>query len=559
MFHHWLWLFRRTPLRRALVLSAVMASLLSSALALPAAALLKQATDTLLPHNQYRETLWVGLGVIALRAAAALLAVVSKLQLVSSTVELLARVRLDVQDKILCLPRGEYQRLGPTALQDLMLSQVDRLEHGLSALSGQVIPGLAAGLALGTVLAYLNLRLFGLMLLVWPVTWVANEVARFKATRLTRRFLLQTREVNHHFRWLTESLDLVHTSSAEEFEEQRGRTAVLDVRNASRSIQVTSTSMVQLQQLLLTVISLVLLMAGGYEVSQKLMTPGQLLAYFAVIGMLNTALRDLATGLYTLSLASVSLEMVRTFLARETPGPYGNRGTSGRRLTLESELTFHSVSFSYPDSPALLNCVDWSLQRGQSCALLGINGAGKSTMLALLLGWYRPATGSLSADDVPYAELDLFHLRRQIGVVPQEPVLWPGSLRDNLLYGGHQASDQQLWDTLQSVDLADWVRSLPDGLEAVVGERGCFLSGGQRQRVAIARALVQQPNFLVFDEPSNHLDRRSMATLLRTLEALPQRPAVLLITHDEALAGHAAQQWRVEAGEMRRLETIQSS
>ena len=191
--------------------------------------------------------------------------------------------------------------------------------------------------------------------------------------------------------------------------------------------------------------------------------------------------------------------------------------------------------------------VSFEITPGRVTALVGPNGSGKSTLVNLILGFYRPEIGSLAIGSTPYSDLDISHLRRSMGVVPQQPFLLEGTVAENVAYGRDDASEVDVKRALDLVD-AGFVDQLPDGMDTDIGAEGVFLSGGQRQRIAIARALVHQPPLLVLDEPTNHLDRRSVAAVMQSIAALEPCPAVLLVSHQTDVISDADEVIELDAG-----------
>jgi ABC-type bacteriocin/lantibiotic exporter with double-glycine peptidase domain len=181
-------------------------------------------------------------------------------------------------------------------------------------------------------------------------------------------------------------------------------------------------------------------------------------------------------------------------------------------------------------------------------ALVGPNGSGKSTIVNLILGFYRPDGGSIVADGVPYTELDLRELRRAIGVVTQDALLVPGTIRDNLTYGIPDAPFEAVMEASRLAGVDGFVSRLEKGYDTPVGEDGNLLSGGQRQRLALARALIGKPRVLILDEPMNHLDERDSAEFLRRFTGAPDRPAILLISHREDAVLVTRRVYRLEQG-----------
>jgi ATP-binding cassette subfamily B protein/subfamily B ATP-binding cassette protein MsbA len=176
--------------------------------------------------------------------------------------------------------------------------------------------------------------------------------------------------------------------------------------------------------------------------------------------------------------------------------------------------------------------VSLRIEPGEHAALFGPNGAGKSTVVSLILGLYRPQDGHLAADGVPYGEVDVRGLRRQIGVVLQDPVIFPGTIAGNIAYGRPDATEAEIRAAAELATAAAFIDTLPDGYETQVGDEGGLLSGGQRQRIAIARALIARPALLILDEPTTYLDDRSITRLFHNLLHLEGAPSVLVISHD---------------------------
>jgi len=198
---------------------------------------------------------------------------------------------------------------------------------------------------------------------------------------------------------------------------------------------------------------------------------------------------------------------------------------------LATEIRFERVSFSYPGNREALRDISLSIPAGKRIALVGESGAGKSTLMSLLLGFAAPTHGIIRWDGEDLRAFRPFSLRAQIAWVPQEPVLFSGTIRFNLLFARQNASEQEIWEALRRAHATDFVRALPGHLEHEVGERGARLSGGQRQRLAIARAFLRQPSVLLMDEPTSSLDAASEREVQAGLSELMKRRTSIVIAH----------------------------
>jgi ATP-binding cassette subfamily B protein len=217
-----------------------------------------------------------------------------------------------------------------------------------------------------------------------------------------------------------------------------------------------------------------------------------------------------------------------------------NKGKPPAPSPLRGEIVFDNVSFSYPHGREMaLQDVSLNIAAGETVAFVGESGAGKSTLVNLAIGFRQPTAGCVKLDGRDLRELDLRTYRRQIGVVPQTTLLFNGSLRENVMYGLEKVSDETLWKIMADANLAEFVRSLPKGLDTPLGESGAQLSGGQRQRLAIARALVRNPRLVILDEATSALDTESERLVQEALVHLTQGRTTLIVAHRFSTIRHA--------------------
>jgi ATP-binding cassette subfamily C protein CydD len=268
------------------------------------------------------------------------------------------------------------------------------------------------------------------------------------------------------------------------------------------------------------------LLYGGLEFEQAffilIITP----EFYLALRMLGTRYHAGMTGVNAARRIAEVLDI---------PLPDANINSGGKllpELDRPYTLEFHQVGFSYPARNTLaLDRVSFRFQSGQQIALVGASGSGKSTVVQLLLRFYAPRSGEILLNGTPLEQYDLEMWRNQVAWVSQTPHIFHASIAENLKLANPSASEAELWRALERAELADFVRSLPDGLETAAGEQGARLSGGQAQRLALARAFLKNAPFLILDEPTAHLDPEQETRLEDITRRLCQGRTVLVVAH----------------------------
>ncbi|NQX12698.1 ABC transporter ATP-binding protein [Microbacteriaceae bacterium VKM Ac-2855] len=273
-----------------------------------------------------------------------------------------------------------------------------------------------------------------------------------------------------------------------------------------------------------------LLLAAWVSISGWIpVTPGQVVLLSSYFALLTGAMTNVLLLLPIIARGSESMRSIAEVM--QEPDLESNEG----KRTLQAvtgEILFENVGLRYAEASAsAVTDVTLHVRPGETVAFVGSSGSGKSTMLNLALGFLRPTSGRILLDGSNMEDLDLRSWRTFVSVVPQESVLFEGSIRDNVAYGLRDVDDQRIRNALQDANALDFVDRLPDGWHTIAGERGARLSGGQRQRIAIARALVRDPRILVLDEATSALDAESEELVKNALQRLMRGRTTLVVAH----------------------------
>jgi ABC-type multidrug transport system fused ATPase/permease subunit len=272
---------------------------------------------------------------------------------------------------------------------------------------------------------------------------------------------------------------------------------------------------------------------GSIMVSRHELTIGQL-TEFVIYGIFVAASMGSFPELYAnMQKAVGASERVLEILDEEGENVSIRESDNVVKQKISGDLSFSNVVFAYPSRSELtvLNDISFDAAAGQKVAIVGPSGSGKSTMAALILQFYHPQSGTILFDGKPATEYALTDIRNQVAIVPQDVMLFGGTIRENIAYGKLSASDDEIIQAAQRANAHQFITSFPEAYETIVGERGVKLSGGQRQRIAIARALLKNPSILILDEATSSLDSESERLVQEALEELMKNRTSIIIAH----------------------------
>ena len=464
------------------------------------------------------------------------------------------QIKLEVFRHMTCLPAAFYDSNAQGQLLHNLNASVTRIRSTVTNALKTVLREGFTIIALTIYVFYLNWQLSLIFLLIAPVLAFLVRIASKKLRAYARRNEMALGEAMQVSKELISNHGLVRSFGAEDYEKARYASAVKKAFKTQMKIRKVGTVFTPVAQLL------VACAIGGiifFLLSPSILaehTAGDLIGYLTAIGLLPKSIRQLSGVGVTIQRGLVGAEMVFNVLDAEAEQDCGEYEAATDQI--EGRIEFRGLSFSYPNSDAVvLKNINAVINSGEMVALVGKSGSGKTTLASLLFRLYDVEQGTLFIDDIDVTKYKLSNLRQHITVVNQNVSLFDDTVRNNIVYGGVEYTDEQIFAALRRAHVLEFVEGLPNGLDTSIGEGGVTLSGGQRQRLSIARAFLKLAPILIFDEATSALDNESELVVSKALQELVEARTALIIAHRLSTVRRADRILVLEAGELVEMGT----
>jgi ATP-binding cassette, subfamily B, putative efflux pump len=323
--------------------------------------------------------------------------------------------------------------------------------------------------------------------------------------------------------------NVVRAFSQEETEERNFDNESKNLFSKTLRTIFLQSSNITITSLLTSMAPLIVTFYGGYQVIKGNITVGELVAIGMYLGPLYLPLQRFSELNSIFSNSMVALDRIFEIIDEN---PEITDSVDAVELNeIKGSIKFENVTFSYKKDHPILNNISFSIGEGQKAALVGMSGSGKTTIINLIPRFYDINVGVIKIDDLDIRKIKLKSLRSGIGMVLQDPVLFSGTIRENILYGNPKTSEKNFINACKDANAYDFIMKLPKGFDTEVGERGVFLSGGQKQRLTIARAFLKNPKILILDEATSNLDSESERLIKDSLDRLISDRTTIIIAH----------------------------
>jgi ABC-type bacteriocin/lantibiotic exporter with double-glycine peptidase domain len=441
-------------------------------------------------------------------------------------------VILDIQqsllDHVLRLPKSFFDANQTGYLMSRLSSDVQGLRWFFSSTIVYIFSNSLRFMGGIAFLIYLEWRLALSVLVILPPLVFFIRYFSNKIHILSHQSMEQHARVSSQFQESLSSVSLIKSFSSEI------RTVGRLISESRKAFQISleQSTVGSVAHLIISstpgIARVFVLALGAYWVIKEEWTLGSLFAFQAYLGYVFSPAQYLATANLDLQDARASLERVSALFDIVPEEPIGE----GRKVDkLTGEIEFRNVSFSYDSREPVLKNISFHVRPGERIAIVGPSGVGKTTLLSLILRFYKPMSGEIYFDGRAASEFEVNALRQRIGYVSQNPFLLSGTIMENLRYGNPESNEEEVFRAAKVADIHDFVYHLPKGYESEIGEKGINLSEGQKQRLSIARALVKDPDILVLDEPASALDSLTEKSIFESLPGFLQNKTLFVVTH----------------------------
>ncbi len=497
-----------------------------------------QIIDVGIPEGDKGYILKMTLIMVALGIVGLISAVVAQYFAAKAAVGFAARLRSALMKKVLGFGYGQIDALGTSAMVTRMTSDVDKVQNGVNltlrlllrspfVVFGAMIMAFTidfdAALVFAGVIPVLCLIVFGIMLITMPM-YKKVQTKLDAVTSATRQNLTGVRVLR------------AFCKESEEIRDFRNKTE--ELTESQICAGRISALMNPLTLVVINLAVIILIYVGAWKVDTGVLTQGMVIALYNYMSQILVELIKMANLIITITKAVACGHRIGGILAIEE-----KQESQGAEVqNLQGAVEFCDVAVRYDGAGAdSLEGISFRAEPGQTIGIIGGTGSGKTSLVNLIPRFYTATEGTVLIDGVDVGQMDVHTLRQQIGIVPQKSVLFRGSIRKNLQWGCEDATDEQLWEALQTAQAREVVKNKSGELDAVVEQGGSNFSGGQRQRLTIARALVRKPKILILDDSTSALDYATDANLRSAIRSMDPAPTTFVVSQRAASVRHADQ------------------
>ncbi|MGE6378964.1 ABC transporter ATP-binding protein [Peribacillus muralis] len=522
-------MFNRVPSKWKFSFLIISLMLLISLLEFSIPQLTQYTIDEVIPEKKYDSLIWIGAGILGAALLLALLNYFNSYVVSKVGQKAILDIRNSMYDHIQRLDMKFFDKNRTGDLMSRLTNDVNLLQQLISSSMLQVVTDTVTFLAVAVYMLFINWQLTAVLLVTFPFMFYITRVFG-KRIRLSFRSVQSTAgDVSNQLQDSISGMRLIQSFTNEKFESAR-------FAERNHENMVANIKSVRLRSMFSPIIDLLnniglvaVIVFGAWQVMEGKFTIGLIVAFLAYLRLLQSPVRNFSRVISIVQQSAAAFERITEIL--DTKPEIIDKAAAIELPSIKEQIDLQSVDFAYDQGVPVLCKLNLTMKAGQVTALVGSSGAGKSTITNLLIRFYDPQQGRITMDGHDIRDVTLKSLRSQMGIVSQDIILFNGTIRENIVYGMLDASNEKIIESAKAAHAHDFICSFPNGYDSQIGERGVKLSGGQKQRIAIARALLKNPRIIILDEATAALDTESEHLIQEALSRLMINRTSIVIAH----------------------------
>lgn len=515
------------PYLSKIVLSLLCAAIAGGATGL-SASLVKKVVDGIFVEKDQTMLVYIPLVVLVLITIKGLASYGQDYSIEYVGQQVVLHLRDEIYRHIQTLSLKFFSHTQSGTLVSRITNDVNLLQTAVATVVADAIRSVVTALALLIVVFYHHWKLAIISLVILPLAVAIVAYFGRKIRKNSHTLQVKMADINNLLYEKISGIRIVKAFSAEQIEIQRFSRVLQDYfRTSMHAVRIRAVNS-SLSEVLGGVGIAGVIWYGGYEVTQGITTPGTFATFITALLMLYEPLKQISK--FNLKIQQAVAAAERVFAILDMPPDVTEAPEAIELLPIKDCITYKNVSFQYDDEVILHN-INFTAAVGHVTAFVGLSGAGKTTLLSLLPRFYDPTAGAICIDGTNICDVTFASLRKQIGIVTQEVILFNDTVANNIAYGAKHYSQEEIIQAARVANAHEFIENLPEGYQTVIGERGMRLSGGQRQRLAIARAILKNPPIIILDEATSSLDSESERLVQIAIANLMQDRTTLVIAH----------------------------
>lgn len=510
-----------------LIILSITLSILQAILLFPIALLVKYIFNDAIPSKNIKQIIIISFVIAALYIFNGLVSMWNRYITLKTTKQAIERFRTSLLYKFYSFSQSFYNKSDKSKLHASVVQDTHRIDVMLNLIITYILPSLIVSTAILVVLYIIDWVLLVALFAATPFFMLINKVIGEKYKKHNFKYHRAFENFSSGVLFVLQKMDLTRTQAAEDIEINKQKNQLKNFTSVSIYASWFNSLYQLTQEMIINGSGILILIVGGIGIATSRISTGDMISFYVGVLFLQKYIGLIISAIPGIMEGSQSMETLNQLVKTKSDNPYNGKG----EIDFDGEIKFKDVEFGYNDN-LILKGVSLNINPGESISIIGNNGAGKTSIVNLILGFYKPNKGTVFASGKEYDNISIHKLRKNIGIIMQDPIIFSGTIAENISYGHSDMNIEEIISACKLSTADEFVRELQENYNTFIGDNGVLLSGGERQRIALARALVMNPKLLILDEPTNHLDIISMGKLLNNIKSIDNCPAILIISHN---------------------------